>query len=599
MSIVTQEIDDSKSGLSLQRFRTIGADGAKDEWEWSYGDSRGIVQMPPEYDLRETGVYKRRNGGWLRITTAPLVIVSRLIDEDNGSQFVRLGWVSGNTASMFDAGRAEAFHASELVKLARYGVPVNSKMAGEVTFYLDAFEAVNYDSLPCERLSHRFGWHNGGFLLGRTFIAEAGARPLAFKGQSPDDEQLADSVTQSGTLAGWLDAVQLASSYPSALYGSYAAFTAPLLDILGCSGFVMDYSGRTTIGKTTVLRLAASAYANPDEKQATAVKTWDVTAVWAERTAGVLSGLPLILDDTRMAVPERVARIVYEVSSGQGRGRGSLEGRARTARWHTVLLSSGEQRATSFSKQGGVHARVLTLASPPFGTSKVADVARPINALVFANYGHAMPLFLRWVIGHHDEWMEWRREYQRMWKGYITSESGDVADRLSASHAAIVLTSRLLHRALTDSGVTVTWDAEAALDGLWQSLASETIDATGEWQAAQDVLAWASTYDKHFVRPSKWGKNGHGQPEEDGAEVHVPPGEVYGEWDKAGNLRLFRPQLSAFLTAQGYNPEETLAHWRERGWSDCDLRHRDKLVHHLGRKVRMVVLVVTKIPDEC
>ena len=51
-----------------------------------------------------------------------------------------------------------------------------------------------------------------------------------------------------------------------------------------------------------------------------------------------------LTDDTKRARRKStIASVIYQVASGRGRGRGSIEGTRRTGAWKTVLLSSGDR----------------------------------------------------------------------------------------------------------------------------------------------------------------------------------------------------------------------------------------------------------------
>ena len=142
-----------------------------------------------------------------------------------------------------------------------------------------------------------------------------------------------------------------------------------LFTILGCANFIVDWCSPTSTGKTTVLRLGGSCWGIPDERSPSSVLlTWDSTRVFINRASSLLHSLPLILDDTkRCKYPNDISKTLYDVASGRDRGRGSTKGLRRSGSWHTVLLSSGEAPATSFTQDGGTRARVLTLWGPPFG----------------------------------------------------------------------------------------------------------------------------------------------------------------------------------------------------------------------------------------
>src|SRR5262249_9142027 len=151
-----------------------------------------------------------------------------------------------------------------------------------------------------------------------------------------------------------------------------------------------DFSGPTSQGKTTTLRLAASCWGCPDEtQQSAALGTWDSTRVWIERHSNVLHNIPLILDDTKRARRNQVGQTLYDVANGRGRGRGSVKGTQASGTWQTLLISSGEAPITSFTEDGGTRARVLVVWGSPFGGNDdaTAQTVQGVSETICENFG--------------------------------------------------------------------------------------------------------------------------------------------------------------------------------------------------------------------
>jgi putative DNA primase/helicase len=261
-------------------------------------------------------------------------MIRRLLkDLNDGRESVELCWSRHGQWVDHVVGREQIAATRELTSLAAYGFPANADNAHDMVRYLSAFEATN--DLPVDSVSRHLGWIGNGFLLGSEYLG--GGRPAAFRGADDGDERLADAFTCAGDFRTWREAVESIRSYPRAALGLYASLAAPVLKVLGAPGFVVDFSGSTSTGKTTVLRLAASAWGNP-EPGSGILGTWNSTRVYIERASAVLRDLPLILDDTKgVKYPNLVAQTIYDYTTGQGRGRGSKAGFGASSTWRGVL----------------------------------------------------------------------------------------------------------------------------------------------------------------------------------------------------------------------------------------------------------------------
>ena len=154
------------------------------------------------------------------------------------------------------------------------------------------------------------------------------------------DEQIAAAFRSGGSYEGWLEAIRPIAAYPRVMLAFYAGLAPPLLEVLGAANFILDLAYPTSRGKTTSMRVAGSSWGVVDERAPeTVVHTWRATRAWIDRTSAVLSGLPLILDQTNRATdPRAIPETLYDVANGRGKGRGSVKGTRRTGSWSTVLL---------------------------------------------------------------------------------------------------------------------------------------------------------------------------------------------------------------------------------------------------------------------
>ena len=160
--------------------------------------------------------------------------------------------------------------------------------------------------------------------------------------------------------------------YPNVMIGVYASLASVLSHILKVDSFIFEWSGETSKGKTVTLKVAASVWGNPSTGQGGIIKKWNVTPVNIERTASLLNNLPLFLDDTKdLSRTKIISNLIYNLASGQGKGRGSIKGSQITRYWNNISFSTGEQKITTFTKDGGTAARVFPIVGLPFGKADV------------------------------------------------------------------------------------------------------------------------------------------------------------------------------------------------------------------------------------
>jgi putative DNA primase/helicase len=516
------------------------------------------------------------------IAHAPILIAARLRDIESGAESLDLRFRRPEGWHQMIVDRGVALDARQITQLASRGFPVSSATAKDLVQYLHDLEGLNYQRIPVTHSTSHFGWQGKdgelGFLCGRRLVLpdgrpaplqgpEDGSGPeIVFVGIASGDDQIADSIYVHGSYDGWVSAIELAVAYPRVLLGLYASFVPPLLRILGAPNVMIDWWNRTTTGKTTALRLAASVWGSPDEHAPDSfISGWDATEVFIERACSVLTGLPLLLDETKRAKnPALVGKILYGVAQGRGRSRGNVKSIARTGSWRTVLLSTGESRATGFTQDGGTRARVLEIGGYPFvrADKETGDLVNKLNAALRANFGHAGPLFVQWLVENKDLWDTLVESYHSAITRYSEMLPEDcsridpaVVNRLSHCAAAIQVAAECAHEALN-----LPWGVADPLETIWHEIVANTGEAPGDERALRDVVSWAHSNRETFCG----GRRSNGQSQ-------VPSGGWSGRWDLQKNWEhlAFHPHLLKKVLGEfGFEPEAVFAGWKERGWLD-------------------------------
>lgn len=517
---------------------------------WREAPDAEALRAPEGYVL-DAGVSSvGPDGKTSEVSVWPLYLSERTYDVETHELGLRAVWRMGRGVWVNEVvPRGVAFQSAKVVEaLASKGAPLTSGTAKAVVRYLHAFEAANIEVLKTRRVTRSLGWVGqasaSGFLLGRTWYPCATASdnaPVDFLPGDAGDAQLADAFECAGTLAEWQELITPVAQHPRAQMALYASLAAPLLSRLGVSGFVVDWSGRTSIGKTTSLTLAASVWGRPEQL----LLTWDATRVGVERRMALLRGLPVFLDDTKRAKkPQDIASTIYGAANGRGRERGSLKGTAATATWRTAVLTTGEQKITEYTKDGGTRARTLCLEGSPFEGTAGPLVARLHRGLrrCFGTAGHA---WIRLLCASELDWATLERAHEAAATRYAALAEDGTGQRLADYLAALEVAGILAHEA-------------GVLPGAWGGLAdaeellAHAGEAAPEVRAWPELGAWLAARREQFATESR-------------TADHLTSSGILGKWDKK-LIYVFPPQLDRALKELGYEPNAVISAAASRGW---------------------------------
>lgn len=503
-------------------------------------------RLPQRYEIDQDGVWEHRtvkdDSRCDRVISAPLVL-TRVFMDPAGLQMVEIAWRDRKRWVRRVVPRSAMVSGKTLVTaLADAGLPVISSRAAAAEQYLAAVESQNRDLLEPVLIARHLGWQQDG-----TFVYAPG-KPRQVEPVYPEQAAWLSAHHQHGTLSGWLDAIKPLEAYPVAQMVLCAGFTAVLLEPLGLASHTVDVSGRSTRGKTTTAKAAASLWADPSE-QGDAIFSWRTKDISAEKRLNIVRGLPVVFDETRVATShELVDRMLYQVSKDRGQARGG--GWPSLLPWQTVLISTGEQSALSFTSHQGAAARVLSVTRPPFpaGGSAATDV-RAVNEGISDHYGHAGPAFVNKLVltlegGGADNLRDRHHELTRQLSG-----TTDISGRRAPALAAHVLAGQLAH----EWGL-LPFTPPAPAEWLNVFQAEEETDDRGE-MALNVVRELVASSGQALWRPG-W------------TERQQPHSGWIGrryEHDAALTVALLPQKLKEALERAGYALDAVLPIWKEAG----------------------------------
>jgi len=583
--------------------------------------------LPPGWTLSADGLFRRHAGknSEMRISPQPVLVQGIIKNLLDASEDVRLAWKDKEKWHYRVVNRVEIADVRQIVALADFGFPVTSNTAAGLVSFLSAYEASNLHQIPWAMATHQLGWQKkdgvDSFLCGRNLITADGLLTkdvdidhlspdawsdylIFFKGHDQGEEQIARAFRQKGSFQKWSRIVKLIKDYPLVTFGFYASLAAPLLPLLDAPIYIVDWAYSTSSGKTTTLKIAASCWGDPNQRSENSViRSWDITRVWSERAAGVLNCLPMILDETKRAKNTyAVIQAIYDLSSGQGRGRGSLQGMRSTSHWQTSVLLSGESKSVNFSAgEGGTIARVITLWGAPFG-KKSAETAKDIQRIekiIHRHFGHVGPKLIQYLLENRKKWPKFREKHQELITEY-QSEAGNnqVALRQAVYFATIHMAAWLAKKALK-----FDIKYKRHLKKVFKMAMRETIGADRAKEALELVISWAESNRESFLGNEKsdrvpnggwlgiWNPN---------VEASSRKSKRTGDWEeleesdhsKLQSLAVFPHHLKKVLKTEGYESFSMLRLFKDKGWLDVigEKKGLTKKITRDGERHRCYVL---------
>ncbi|MGX1784066.1 DUF927 domain-containing protein [Streptomyces diastaticus] len=396
--------------------------------------------VPHGYRVNQEGVWAEQPGKddvkLVKVTRAPLLISRKYLDSE-GLQSVELAWRDGRRTVTGTVPRATMLRGKVLVaSLGNLGFPAGESDSKITERWLGDLEAANRESIPETYLARYLGWQpDGGFVTSPTTSTVDAPHT---------DRSIVAEYRPHGTLEGWQRTVKLVEGMPRPRIAVAAGFAAPLLSPLGVKPFTLDFSGRSTGGKTTAAQGAISVWCNPSETSPSFM-TWQSTLYGIEKRLTAVRGMPVLVDETMLANPEHLETLLYQLPSGRGKSRGGDY--ASGLEWDTILITTGERNALAHTSKQGAGARTVETTGAPFGTNGGQLAARYRTGLE-ENYGVAGPAFMEYVrntLQEHGGPEKLRARHAQLTAEFLTGNP--IADRRAPSLAALALGEEVAHAA--------------------------------------------------------------------------------------------------------------------------------------------------------
>lgn len=494
------------------------------------------------------------------VSLAPIAVVGRAVDPETHRVALHVTWSYHGQWSVRTVDRASAVTRDGVLALAAEGAPVDQSNATAVARWLGACDlALDVPDAAC---LGRMGWlpDGAGFAWGATAIGAAVS--VLAPGQGEREEL--DRYQTGGTLAGWIEGVwNQCAGYPAEVV-LLASLAAPLLHVVGSTGWTLDIGGPRGSGKTTAQHAAGSVWGS------VLLVPWPRTWAGMRSTVEFRADMPAILDDTKNASSwAQVQDLLYQVAGERSQVLGSAGGGTRAGRLvRTIVISTGESMiAEHLQDAQGAAYRILSLGQRPFPAGARALVTGCESA-ARAHYGHAGPALVRWLIEHRADWPALAARWHDLSTTIAAAHPGDDAGRLAPRLALLHLAAELAETALglRSSGDALKAFQRHSLGGVVDRDAPrEGLDYLVSYLSARPSQVVGYVVDRELVQP------------------------YLAQRLDNGPLSVVVSELPRILEAAGYDHAELRRQWQERGWLErAEPGRTDCRTYIRGQRVRVV-----------
>lgn len=209
---------------------------------------------------------------------------------------------------------------------------------------------------------------------------------------------------------------------------------------------VINVSGKSSTGKSTIAELSASFFASPETSNYGIVRTFNATKNFIFGMSEGRNGIPIILDDANANRNEHdKADLIYQFAMGEPRGRCNNVGSVQQKRvgWSGLVIITSESPILENEKvSSGALVRCITLDSVAWTQS--AEHSDKIKEGVRANYGFIGEQFANYILtlNSHDILKLYEEHYKTIVKRMVKKDS--LSNRIASKLAIISLTAHYI-----------------------------------------------------------------------------------------------------------------------------------------------------------
>ena len=338
------------------------------------------------------GIYRHSERG-LQVACPHVIYPIRILrNAETGKYKVELEfWVRGKLRRAI-VPREVIASPAKILQLAHDSVQVTAKTAPYLVEYLAEVESRNPEDIIEYVSTSRLGWidvtDEDGSVTKRFLPYQ---QEVIFDNEL-NVKSLYDSIGTVGSRDKWYSLIKDIRSrkQPEVLINLSASFASVLVEPCGALPFIVSLWGGSGIGKSVILKLCTSVWADPGEgKYMTDAKA---TNTAMEIRLSILNSLPMTLDDmaqVKNQYDEDFSELIYRWCAGKGRDRSNKElGLNKLTSWRNCTITNGERSLVDESTQGGAVNRVIDIEASGDVLFSAKDGNKTVN-IVEGNFGFA------------------------------------------------------------------------------------------------------------------------------------------------------------------------------------------------------------------
>src|ERR1039457_5426789 len=288
-------------------------------------------------------------------------------------------------------------------------------------------------------VTSRVGWHGKSFVLPEQTIAPPGTAPVIYQ----SGRGVAHRYYQKGPLEEWIEHIgRLCIGNSRLIFAVALAFAGFLLRIIEQESGGFHFQGLSSIGKTTLLRVAGSVLGGGEKGF---IRSWRATSNGLEAVAELHNDSLLCLDELGQVAPEEAGRVAYMLANGIGKTRMSKLIQVRPSLdWRLVFVSTVEislaDHMMSVGRQvhAGQEVRIISIVADAgkgmgcfeelHGAESADQFANQLNSAALAYYGTPSIAFLQRLVLERDRVGEKAKGFLRKFLETYVNEhaSGEV-----------------------------------------------------------------------------------------------------------------------------------------------------------------------------